>query len=80
MLHSPRYAHTNPIARDWSLLAQFYIDLFGCKIVPPERDYSGAALEVGTGVPGASLSGLPPSLLSQSSRFDIIEANQTFIN
>ena len=64
MLQSPRYLHTNLIARDWRLLAQFYTGLFGCEFVPPERDYSGAGLEVITGVPGASLSGLPPSFLS----------------
>ena len=57
MIQSPRYAHTNLISRDWRTLAKFYIDLFGCELVPPERDYSGAALEAGTGLPGAAMSG-----------------------
>ena len=52
-----KYAHTNLIARDWRRLADFYIEHFGCELVPPERDYAGAALEAGTGVSGAALRG-----------------------
>jgi predicted enzyme related to lactoylglutathione lyase len=57
MIQSPRYVHTNLISRDWRTLAQFYIDLFGCEVVPPERNYAGAELEAGTGLPGATVSG-----------------------
>ncbi len=53
-----RYVHTNLIARDWRALASFYREVFGCVPVPPERDYAGAALEAGTGVPGAALQGV----------------------
>ncbi len=53
-----RYAHTNLIARDWRVLAGFYERVFGCTPVPPERHYSGAALEAGTGVADATLDGL----------------------
>jgi catechol 2,3-dioxygenase-like lactoylglutathione lyase family enzyme len=52
-----RFGHVNLIARDWRALADFYIELFGCVIVPPERDYSGPDLARGTGVPGAALRG-----------------------
>jgi predicted enzyme related to lactoylglutathione lyase len=58
MIPSPRYVHTNLISRDWHSLSQFYIELFGCEFVPPERDYSGAALEAGTGLPGAAMTGV----------------------
>ncbi len=58
MIQGARYVHTNLIAHDWRRLAAFYVDLFGCTIVPPERNYSGADLEAGTGVPGASLAGV----------------------
>ena len=58
MIRGARYAHTNLIARDWRRLATFYRELFGCEPVPPERSYSGPALEAGTGVPGATLSGV----------------------
>jgi predicted enzyme related to lactoylglutathione lyase len=57
MIQNPRYVHTNLISRDWQALAKFYIDLFGCEFVPPERDYAGAALEAGTGLPGVTLRG-----------------------
>lgn len=58
MVANARYAHTNLIARDWRSLARFYQDVFGCAPVLPERDYSGAQLEAGTGVPGARLQGV----------------------
>ena len=49
--------HTNLIARDWRALAHFYEVVFGCERLPPERDYAGAALEAGTGIPGVRLEG-----------------------
>jgi len=58
MIEGARYVHTNLIARDWRALAAFYETVFGGARVPPERNYSGAALEAGTGVPGASLAGV----------------------
>lgn len=58
MISGARYGHTNLIAKDWQRLAQFYIDLFGCEIVPPERDFAGAKLESMTGLPGAHLRGV----------------------
>ena len=58
MIKDARYVHTNLIARDWRSLVKFYASVFGCVIVPPERNFSGASLEAGTGVEGASLSGM----------------------
>lgn len=58
MISAARYAHTNLIARDWRALAAFYGSVFGCVPVPPERDYAGATLEAGTGIPGAALTGV----------------------
>ena len=52
-----RFGHVNLIARDWRALASFYTELFGCELVPPERDYSGPDLERGTGVRHAALRG-----------------------
>lgn len=52
-----RFAHVNVIARDWRALAAFYERAFGCRPVPPERDYRGAALDAGTGLRGAHLTG-----------------------
>lgn len=53
-----RYGHTNLIARDWRQLAGFYERLFGCVLVPPERDYRGPDLDRGTGLAGAALRGV----------------------
>ena len=53
-----RFGHTNIIATDWRRLADFYIDVFGCEFVPPERNYEGADLARGTGVPDAALRGV----------------------
>jgi catechol 2,3-dioxygenase-like lactoylglutathione lyase family enzyme len=52
-----RFGHVNVIARDWRALADFYVRMLGCELVPPERDYRGDDLAAGTGVPGAALRG-----------------------
>ena len=53
-----RYVHTNLIARDWKRLAQFYVTVFGCTPVPPERDLAGQALDDATGIPSAHICGI----------------------
>ena len=58
MRPNARYAHTNLIARDWRALVAFYQTVFGCEVVPPERDYSGPDLDAGTGIPNATLRGV----------------------
>ncbi len=50
MIANARYGHTNLIARDWRALASFYESVFGCVVVPPERNFSGPDLEAGTGI------------------------------
>ena len=45
------------IAKDWKALSRSYQDLYGCTPVPPVRDFKGADLERGTGIPGAELRG-----------------------
>ncbi len=51
---SIRYGHTNLIAKDWKLLADFYVSVFGCKQTHSTR-LSGEYLEKGTGVKNAIL-------------------------
>ena len=53
-----RYTHTNIIAIDWRSLADFYVEVFDCVPVPPERDQSGARLARATGVADAHLQGV----------------------
>jgi catechol 2,3-dioxygenase-like lactoylglutathione lyase family enzyme len=57
MIASAKYMHTNLIAKEWRSLAGFYQQLFGCILVPPERDFRGENLEAGTGIRGAHLTG-----------------------
>ncbi len=53
-----RYVHTNIIARDWRALASFYVRLFDCKPVPPERDLAGDWLDAATGIAGSHITGV----------------------
>ena len=55
--HGARFGHVNVIASDWRRLADFYTTVFGCELVPPERDYAGEVLSRGTAVADASLRG-----------------------
>ncbi|MFT7032525.1 MAG: catechol 2,3-dioxygenase-like lactoylglutathione lyase family enzyme [Cyclobacteriaceae bacterium] len=52
-----RFAHTNIVSLNWKALANFYIETFDCKIVPPIRNQSGKWLERGTGLQNAKLEG-----------------------
>lgn len=53
-----RYVHTNLVARDWKRLASFYIDVFGCQPLPPERDLSGAWISKLTGIEAPHIRGI----------------------
>ncbi|MEZ4448246.1 MAG: VOC family protein [Nannocystaceae bacterium] len=53
-----RFGHVNLIARDWRTLADFYIRVFGCTWLDPERDLEGEWLSRGTGVEEAALRGV----------------------
>jgi len=67
------YTHTNLIARDWRKLADFYINAFGCVPVPPERNLKGDAIDKGTGVPGAHITGMHIRLPGHSDSGPTIE-------
>lgn len=51
------YAHTNLVAKDWIKLAQFYMDVFQCKLKLPERDLSGKWLDDVTALHDAHIKG-----------------------
>ncbi|NMC57187.1 MAG: VOC family protein [Eubacteriaceae bacterium] len=42
---SVKYVHTNIIAKDWHALSDFYINVFDCAPLPPERNLSGEWLD-----------------------------------
>lgn len=54
---SIQYVHTNIISQDWRKLAEFYVQVFDCELLAPERKLSGEWLEKGTGVTGAAFEG-----------------------
>ena len=56
-IDNARFGHVNVTSANWRRLAEFYGDLFGCEVVPPERDYRGPDLEAATRVAGAHLTG-----------------------
>jgi catechol 2,3-dioxygenase-like lactoylglutathione lyase family enzyme len=56
-IDSARFGHVNLTGADWRRLAEFYRDLFGLEVVPPERDYRGPDLDRATGIRGAHLEG-----------------------
>jgi glyoxylase I family protein len=56
-IEGARFGHVNVTGTDWRRLAVFYSEVFGCEVVPPERDYRGPDLEAATRVAGAHLTG-----------------------
>jgi len=53
-----RFVHVNLTARDEERLADFYVRVFGCTLLPPRRDLCGPWLDQGTGLSGAHLHGM----------------------
>lgn len=53
-----KYVHTNVVAKDWKKLADFYIKIFGCKVVPPIRNYKGKDLESAVNIKNVTLNGV----------------------
>lgn len=53
-----KYVHTNINAKDWRKLAQFYIDVFGCEPVYPERDLRGEWIEKVTNLKDVHIRGI----------------------
>lgn len=74
-----RYVHTNLVAWDWRRLVEFYVRVFGCQPVLPERhleeDWVGAA----TGIAGAAIHGMHlrlPGCGSDGPTLEIFQYNQ----
>lgn len=53
-----KYAHTNIITDDWKRLAEFYITVFDCQPLYPERDLRGEWLDRATAIKDANLRGI----------------------
>ncbi len=53
-----KYVHTNIVSKNWKNLVNFYVNVFECTVLPPERNLSGDWIEKGTGVKNAKLNGV----------------------
>ncbi len=53
-----KFLHTNIVAKDWKNLSRFYIDVFNCTVVPPERNLKGSWLDQAVGLENAQLQGV----------------------
>ena len=56
-IEGARFGHVNVTGADWRRLAAFYTEVFGCELVPPERDIQSDDLDRATGLTGAHLTG-----------------------
>ena len=52
------FIHVNIISKNWKNLAEFYIKVFDCEPVLPERDLVGDWLDQATGLKDAHISGV----------------------
>ncbi len=53
-----KFSHINLIAEDWKTLMEFYIKVFGCIPVFPERNLSGEEIEKITGIKNVRITGM----------------------
>jgi len=58
MRNEIKFVHTNIITKDWKKLAQFYIDVFECEPLYPERDLSGERVDKLTNIPDVKIRGI----------------------
>jgi predicted enzyme related to lactoylglutathione lyase len=73
---SAKFVHVNLVAQDWKKLAEFYQQVFGCTVVPPERNLSGQWLDDCTGVPAARIRGAHLGLPGRGSEGPTLEIFQ----
>ncbi|MFG0329194.1 MAG: VOC family protein [Phycisphaerales bacterium] len=67
-----RYTHTNIVAKDWRRLARFYVEVFDCELLMPERDLAEPWVAAASGVPDAHLRGAHLRLPG----YDALDANE----
>jgi predicted enzyme related to lactoylglutathione lyase len=53
-----KYVHTKILSKDWKKLAQFYIDVFDCKPLYPERDMHGDWIDDMTSIANVRIKGI----------------------
>lgn len=58
VIEGARFGHVNVTSVDWRRLADFYSTVFGCELVPPQRDIRSPDLDAATGLHDAHLTGV----------------------
>ena len=71
-----KFAHTNIITDNWRKLADFYITVFGCRALLPERDLKGDWLDKATNITNAYLSGVHLALPGYKDNLPTLEIFQ----
>ncbi len=71
-----KFAHVNIITDDWKKIANFYIDVFDCKPLYPERDLSGDWLDKATAISGAHFTGIHLALPGYNDNLPTLEIFQ----
>lgn len=71
-----KFVHTNIITDNWKVLADFYIKVFDCKPLYPERDLSGNWLDKATSIPNAHFTGIHLALPGYEENLPTLEIFQ----
>ena len=58
LLQPMKYVHTNLVAHNWRQLADFYIKVFNCQPIPPERDLKGEWLDTALNLRDTHITGV----------------------
>jgi catechol 2,3-dioxygenase-like lactoylglutathione lyase family enzyme len=70
------FAHTNIITDNWKKLADFYIQVFDCKPLYPERDLQSEWLDKATGITNAHITGIHLALPGYDGKLPTLEIFQ----
>ena len=74
-----KFVHTNIVAKDWRKLAQFYIDVFECELILPEKYIKGEWFEKISNIKDVELSGIHlrlPGYSEDGPTLEIFQYNQ----
>ena len=75
-----KFVHTNLIAYDWEKLVTFYMKVFNCEPVYPERDMKGNWIEELTRIPDVHIKGIHLKLpgYKDGPTLEIFSYNKTY--
>lgn len=79
---SIKYTHTNIITKDWKKLVKFYVDVFNCTPIYPERDLKGDWIDKLTKIDDVNIKGIHVALpgYENGPTLEIFEYNKDIEN